>query len=275
MINVNCLGLLYCTHYALPLIRDGGGGDVVNVVLGRRADRRARIGRLQHDQVGRRRLLGVAPPGGRPHRRARHLRRAGLVETELQGHNKNPMVVERIEKMKEKTGQGPRVGGHRQRDRLRARPAQARLDQRDPRAAEHLDPVGGDMKRLDNGSGGRRRGSGVRARRLPTPRRATRCSASRTSLTRRWRTRRSTADRSIQTRKTAWTAARSRSIASAAVPTTRSAPHSRSRISRTSTSGASLKFKEPKQGTYYAKVAGTAKCKGDKSNTLKYPPANR
>ena len=36
-----------------------------------------------------------------------------------------------------------------------------------------------------------------------------------------------------------------------------------------------LKFKEPKPGSYYAKVAGTAKCKGDKSNTLKYPPSNR
>ena len=36
-----------------------------------------------------------------------------------------------------------------------------------------------------------------------------------------------------------------------------------------------LKFKEPKDGTYYAKVAGTAKCKGDKSNTKKYPPENR
>ena len=31
MIEVNCLGLLYCTHYALPLMRDGGGGDVINV----------------------------------------------------------------------------------------------------------------------------------------------------------------------------------------------------------------------------------------------------
>ncbi len=31
MINVNLLGLLYCTHYALPLLRDGGGGDVINV----------------------------------------------------------------------------------------------------------------------------------------------------------------------------------------------------------------------------------------------------
>src|SRR3954470_6236444 len=39
MIEVNCLGLLYCTHYALPLMRDGGGGDVVNVssVAGRTA----------------------------------------------------------------------------------------------------------------------------------------------------------------------------------------------------------------------------------------------
>ena len=40
MINVNCLGLLYCTHYALPLIRDGGGGDVVNVASVAGRDRR-------------------------------------------------------------------------------------------------------------------------------------------------------------------------------------------------------------------------------------------
>src|SRR5262245_38275410 len=31
MLGVNCFGLLYCTHYALPLIRDGGGGDIVNL----------------------------------------------------------------------------------------------------------------------------------------------------------------------------------------------------------------------------------------------------
>ena len=31
MIDVNLLGLLYCTHAALPMMRDGGGGDVVNV----------------------------------------------------------------------------------------------------------------------------------------------------------------------------------------------------------------------------------------------------
>ena len=39
MIEVNCLGLLYCSHAALPLMRDGGGGHIVNVssIAGRRA----------------------------------------------------------------------------------------------------------------------------------------------------------------------------------------------------------------------------------------------
>src|SRR5688500_17188714 len=31
MIDVNLLGLLYCTNAALPAMRDGGGGDIVNV----------------------------------------------------------------------------------------------------------------------------------------------------------------------------------------------------------------------------------------------------
>jgi NADP-dependent 3-hydroxy acid dehydrogenase YdfG len=31
MIEVNCLGLLYCTHAALPLMRDQGSGHIVNV----------------------------------------------------------------------------------------------------------------------------------------------------------------------------------------------------------------------------------------------------
>ena len=31
MVNVNVLGLLYCTHAALPLMREQGGGHVVNI----------------------------------------------------------------------------------------------------------------------------------------------------------------------------------------------------------------------------------------------------
>ncbi len=45
MIGVNLLGLLYCTHAALPLIAASGGGDVVNLssVAGRRADAGAAV----------------------------------------------------------------------------------------------------------------------------------------------------------------------------------------------------------------------------------------
>ena len=40
MVNVNLLGLLYCTHAALPIMREQGGGHIVNVssVAGRQAN---------------------------------------------------------------------------------------------------------------------------------------------------------------------------------------------------------------------------------------------
>ena len=59
----------------------------------------------------------------------------GFVETELQGHNTNPIVVEQIDKMMEATGKVARGRRHRQRDRLRRLAAEARERQRDPRAA--------------------------------------------------------------------------------------------------------------------------------------------
>ena len=104
MIEVNCLGLLYCTHYALPLIRDGGGGDVVNVssVAGRTAALGSGVynmtkwGVVGYSESLRQEgaMIGVRVTCVEP----------GFVETELQGHNTNEYVLEQIEKMREQTG---------------------------------------------------------------------------------------------------------------------------------------------------------------------------
>ena len=104
MLEVNCLGLLYCTHYALPLIRDGGGGDVVNVssVAGRTAALGSGVYNMTKwgvvgfseslRQEGA--LIGVRVTCVEP----------GFVDTELQGHNTNPLVLDQLEKMRESTG---------------------------------------------------------------------------------------------------------------------------------------------------------------------------
>jgi len=104
MVNVNCLGLLYCTHYALPLIRDGGGGDVVNVSSV--AGRTAALGSGVYNMT----KWGVVGYSESLRQEGAHIGvrvtcvEPGFVETELQGHNENPMVIERIEKVKEQTG---------------------------------------------------------------------------------------------------------------------------------------------------------------------------
>jgi NADP-dependent 3-hydroxy acid dehydrogenase YdfG len=100
MIDVNLLGLLYCTHYALPLIRDGGGGDIVNVssVAGRTAALGSGVynmtkwGVVGYSEALRQEgvHIGVRVTCVEP----------GFVATELQGHNEHPMVVEQIEKMR-------------------------------------------------------------------------------------------------------------------------------------------------------------------------------
>jgi clavulanate-9-aldehyde reducatase len=101
MINVNLLGLLYCTHYALPLIRDGGGGDVVNVssVAGRTAN----LGSAVYNMT----KWGVVGYSEALRQEGTHIGvrvtcvEPGFVETELQGHNTHPLVVEQLEKMSE------------------------------------------------------------------------------------------------------------------------------------------------------------------------------
>jgi NADP-dependent 3-hydroxy acid dehydrogenase YdfG len=104
MIEVNCLGLLYCTHYALPLMRDGGGGDVVNVSSV--AGRTAALGSGVYNMT----KWGVVGYSEALRQEALHigirvtLIEPGFVETELQSHNTNPIVVEQLDKMLDSLG---------------------------------------------------------------------------------------------------------------------------------------------------------------------------
>ena len=104
MVDVNVLGLLYCTHAALPLMRAAGSGDVVNLssVAGRRAGAGAAVYNLTkfgvtafsealrqevlHDDI---RVTCVEP---------------GMVDTELQGHNTHPAVVQSMRRSAERIG---------------------------------------------------------------------------------------------------------------------------------------------------------------------------
>jgi NADP-dependent 3-hydroxy acid dehydrogenase YdfG len=99
MIDVNLLGLLYTTHYALPLLRDGGGGDVINVasVAGRIASLGSGVYNMTKWGV-----VGFSEALRQECARANVRVTAiepGWVDTELQGHNTNPMVLEQMEKM--------------------------------------------------------------------------------------------------------------------------------------------------------------------------------
>jgi NADP-dependent 3-hydroxy acid dehydrogenase YdfG len=104
MIEVNCLGLLYCTHAALPIMGEGGGGHIVNVssVAGRRASLGAAVYNMTK--------FGVTGFSEALRQEALHagirvtVIEPGFVETELQGHNTNPVVVQSIDKMQEQIG---------------------------------------------------------------------------------------------------------------------------------------------------------------------------
>ena len=104
MIDVNLLGLLYCTNAALPIIRDGGGGDIVNVSSV--AGRTAAMGSAVYNMT----KWGVTGFSEGLRQEGLHIGirvtcvEPGFVDTELQGHNKNPMVVERIEEMRDSLG---------------------------------------------------------------------------------------------------------------------------------------------------------------------------
>ena len=105
MIDVNLLGLLYCTHAALPLMEAGGGGDIVHVssVAGRRADAGAAVYNMTK--------FGVHAFSEALRQEALHVGirvttvAPGFVETELQGHNTNPLVRRATERAREQIGE--------------------------------------------------------------------------------------------------------------------------------------------------------------------------
>jgi NADP-dependent 3-hydroxy acid dehydrogenase YdfG len=104
MINVNLLGLLYCTHATLPIMGQGGGGHIVNVASV--AGRHATLGSAVYNMT----KFGVVAFSEALRQEVLHANvrvtcvEPGFVDTELQGHNEHPMVVEAIEKMRKDLG---------------------------------------------------------------------------------------------------------------------------------------------------------------------------
>jgi len=105
MIDVNLLGLLYCTHAALPLMAGSGGGHIVNVssVAGRRASAGAAVYNMTK--------FGVHAFSEALRQEALHsnirvtIVAPGFVDTELQGHNENPVVQQGVERMRDQIGE--------------------------------------------------------------------------------------------------------------------------------------------------------------------------
>jgi clavulanate-9-aldehyde reducatase len=104
MIEVNALGLVYCSHEALKLMNEQGGGHIVNVSS--TAGRHAYAGSAVYNMT----KWGVTGFSEALRQEALHVNvrvtcvEPGYVDTELQGHNTNPMVVEAAEKMREQIG---------------------------------------------------------------------------------------------------------------------------------------------------------------------------
>jgi NADP-dependent 3-hydroxy acid dehydrogenase YdfG len=104
MVQVNVMGLLYCTHAALPLMREGGGGHIVNVSS--TAGRSAAAGAAVYNFT----KFGVTGFSEALRQEALHSNirvtciEPGFVETELQEQNTNPVVLHGVEKMREQIG---------------------------------------------------------------------------------------------------------------------------------------------------------------------------
>ena len=105
MVSVNLLGLMYCTHAVLPVMQEQGGGHIVNVSSV--AGRTARLGFGVYNAT----KWGVVAFSESLRQEALHSNvrvtvvEPGFVETELQGHNENPFVVDQIDKARERIGE--------------------------------------------------------------------------------------------------------------------------------------------------------------------------
>jgi clavulanate-9-aldehyde reducatase len=105
MVDVNVYGVLWCTHAALPLMRQGGGGDIVNVssTAGRRASAGAAVYNLTK--------FGVTGFSEALRQEALHANirvtvvEPGMVETELHGHTRDPAVRRSLERNREQIGE--------------------------------------------------------------------------------------------------------------------------------------------------------------------------
>jgi NADP-dependent 3-hydroxy acid dehydrogenase YdfG len=101
MVEVNVLGLLYCTHAVLPLMAEAGSGHIVNIssVAGRSANAGSAVYNLTKFGVG------AFSEALRQEVTAAGIRTTiiepGFVDTELQDHNEIPAVRDAIEKMRE------------------------------------------------------------------------------------------------------------------------------------------------------------------------------
>ena len=105
MIDVNCLGLLYCTHAALPVMTEQGSGHIVNVSSV--AGRRARLGTAVYNMT----KFGVTGFSEALRQEALHVGvrvtvvEPGFVETELQGHNEGKdIVMQATDRMRSEIG---------------------------------------------------------------------------------------------------------------------------------------------------------------------------
>jgi NADP-dependent 3-hydroxy acid dehydrogenase YdfG len=97
MVDANVFGVLYCTHAALPLMREQGGGHIVNVssVAGRVARAGAGVYNLTKFGVGA--FSEALRQEGVAHNIRVTLIEPGAVDTELAGHNRE-VVLEQIKK---------------------------------------------------------------------------------------------------------------------------------------------------------------------------------